>query len=116
MRRITFSVAMCLVPVLSHFDSHRAHGQSTSAPGMWQIVPSPDAAPVVSGNTLLAASARSATDVWAVGFHHNPVECTFCPAPLAMHWDGGQWSLSSTPTIPAMKAQLTAVAAIDSGN
>ena len=101
------------------FDSlsaERTHaGQDMTGEGAWQIVPSPNTEPLAAGNTLLAVDALSATDVWAVGFHYNnPDFCTFCPAPLALHWDGTQWSLVETPTIPVPKVELKSVAAMSS--
>ena len=107
-----------LVPALTSVAALLTHpaplsGQ-TSPPGTWNIVPSPNAPPEPLGNTLLAVDALSPTDAWAVGFHHNPTYCTYCPAPLAMHWDGARWSLVETPTIPIPKVQLTSVAAVSS--
>ena len=87
---------------------------SSQAEGIWNIVPSPNAPPEPLGNTLLDVAAISATDVWAIGFHHNPTYCTFCPAPLAMHWDGAQWSLVETPTIAQPKVQFNSVSAVSS--
>src|SRR5688500_3628976 len=59
----------------------------------WTVIPSPNGGSQPLGNTLLAVEAISPTDAWAVGFHHSTVYCTTCPAPLAMHWNGAQWSL-----------------------
>jgi hypothetical protein len=52
-------------------------------------------APATPGNTatLVAVSASSATDAWAVG-HTQVNKEDF--APLAMHWNGTAWSVSSS--------------------
>jgi hypothetical protein len=100
-----------------------ASAQSTRGAENWQVVPSPNAPPQAGGNTLLAVDALSPTEAWAVGFHqHNPNSCTTCPAPLAIHWNGTQWSLVSTPPLPytpafpAYIAQLNGVAAVASND
>lgn len=90
----------------------RAHARQSE--GAWHVVPSPNAPPEPLGNTLVDVVALSATDVWAVGYHHNPQYCTFCPAPLALHWDGANWSIVQTPVIAQPKVQFTSVAAVSS--
>ncbi len=100
--------------VLAAFTAFAAAGSSSAQ--SFEVVPSPNAPPEPLGNTLLDVAAISATDAWAVGFHHNPAYCTFCPAPLVMHWDGARWSIVETPTIAQPKVQLTSVSAVRSSD
>ncbi len=105
--------------VLAHLVAFAGAGttsaQTAGGGGSFEVVPSPNTGPQAAGNTLLAVDALSPTDAWAVGFHYNnPGFCTFCPAPLAIHWDGAQWSLVDTPTIPVPKVELKSVAAVSS--
>ncbi|HLI71045.1 MAG TPA: hypothetical protein VKV19_14905 [Ktedonobacteraceae bacterium] len=73
----------------------------------WQQVASPDA--VAGGkNALVAVSASSAHDVWAVGFsvpQRGAIE------PVIEHWDGTKWSVS--PGLSTLgSAQFTGVKAL----
>jgi hypothetical protein len=57
----------------------------------WVVVPSPNVG--AGNNSLAAVAARSATDVWAVGFYDDitgeiPIRKT-----LTMHWNGSAWSV-----------------------
>ena len=89
--------------------AHAAQSGGTAGPvgGSWKIVPSPDAAPEASGNTLLSTVALSPTDAWAVGARPNPTQ--YIPAPLVVHWNGTKWSIARTPPIAAPRAQLESV-------
>src|SRR5262245_58542932 len=82
--------------------------------GSWAIAPSPDAGPQPAGNTLLGIAALSPTDAWAVGTQPN--QSQYLPRPLTMHWDGGGWSIVSTPTIEVIDVRLNAVTAVNSGD
>ncbi len=107
--------------LLTHWDGQR-----------WQRVPSSDP------RSLYAISARTASDIWAVGdtiLHWDGTQWTHVPGPLGftgslygvvaiaandvwavgdqiLHWDGMAWSLSPDPR-PAEVA-LRAVAAVSS--
>lgn len=61
----------------------------------WQVQPSPNVGlrGVVYGSDLLAVTATSATDAWAVGYW-VPGTLT---APLIEHWDGTSWKVVATP-------------------
>jgi hypothetical protein len=60
----------------------------------WSVVASPNANS--TGNTLTGVSANSAMDIWAVGFQVAPgVEART----LALHFDGGKWSVVPTPNV-----------------
>ena len=61
----------------------------------WHRVPSPNPVHSGFGNALYSVSAVSATDVWAVGYYDPSgpdIEHS-----LAVHWNGGSWSVVRTP-------------------
>lgn len=62
-------------------------------------------APIVRGGTLEAVAATSASDAWAVGYIQPGGD-----QPLIEHFDGSNWSVSTTPH-PAIPSQLDAIAA-----
>jgi hypothetical protein len=68
-----------------------AHWNGTA----WTITPSPAA------GTLTGITARSASDVWAVGY-------TTGPQTLTLHWDGTTWTTVSSPNVGSA-SQLTSV-------
>jgi hypothetical protein len=70
----------------------------------WSRVPSPPFAHRY--NTLSGVSARSPTDVWAVGSYCCPGGVRYT---LALHWDGSAWSKVSTPPAPTSGPELLAV-------
>lgn len=58
----------------------------------WSQTPSPN--PGSTGNELSGVSARSATDVWAVGSYADPPRES---RTLILHWDGTSWSHVTSP-------------------
>jgi hypothetical protein len=64
----------------------------------WINVPSPGVGDTWSG--LSGVAARSATDVWAVGWQYDK---EFHQYTYAQHWDGDQWSSVTTPNPPPSK-------------
>ena len=66
-------------------------------------IPSPNV-----GNRLLAVSARTSSDAWAVGYQYATSDQ---PTTLAEHWNGTSWSVVSTPN-PTNRSILDGVAAI----
>ena len=74
----------------------------------WRHVPSPNVGQGdLANNYLFGVSARSPTDVWAVGYvSHTAGEDT-----LIEHWDGVGWSIVPTPDV-AKYNSLRAVAAV----
>ena len=68
-----------------------AHWNGTA----WTITPSPAA------GTLTGITARSASDVWAVGY-------TTRPQTLTLHWDGTTWTTVPSPNVGGA-SQLTSV-------
>lgn len=69
----------------------------------WTVVPSASA----PGATLTAVSADSPADAWAGGFTAS--------GPLAEHWNGTAWQVTTMPT-PADARELTSVFATSPGN
>lgn len=57
----------------------------------WQIVPNPLSAQPTT--KLLALTAVSPTDIWAVGYQPGGINF----APLVEHWDGSRWSVVPAP-------------------
>jgi len=61
-------------------------------------------------NELRSVVALSKNDVWAVGTYENDLTNFHQDRTLALHWDGAEWSIVSSPT-PGATGQLTAVTA-----
>jgi hypothetical protein len=60
----------------------------------WRRVPSPN--PRGPEDELIAISARSASDIWAVGDYRTGGETR----PLVLHWNGRRWKQVVTPSPP----------------
>ena len=73
---------------------------------VWSIISSPNFAP--SENTLAAISVVTAKDIWAVGTTTSASSMSGYQ-PLIEHWNGTQWSISSSP---AIAGRLFSVAAV----
>ncbi|MBO2450198.1 hypothetical protein J4573_24055 [Actinomadura barringtoniae] len=88
----------------------------------WSVVPVP-APSVPAGSTLASVtlsgvSARSATDIWAVGSFSAVMSTNVLTKSLAMHFDGTSWTVVPTPsnassTVATALNGVTAVAAND---
>jgi hypothetical protein len=76
----------------------------------WTIIPSPNASGL--NNHLVAITALSDTDIWAVGSITN--QTTFTTQTLTMHWNGSQWTIVPSPNVGAGANALNAVAALSS--
>jgi hypothetical protein len=67
----------------------------------WTIVPAPEpvapAGTTFSGSTLTAVSARSATDIWAVGNFSSAKGTASNSYTLTMHWNGSAWTILPSP-------------------
>jgi hypothetical protein len=75
------------------------------------------AAPAVlhRDESLLAVSASSATDAWAVGFTKTVGAAG--RNPLAVHWNGSSWTIVATPTLTGgAKSTLNGVVALSASN
>jgi hypothetical protein len=76
----------------------------------WTIVPSPNAVPVINGNsnTLDAISGTGPDDIWAAGWYLNNDANILTM--LFEHWDGTSWSIVPTPIVQdALVMSLTAL-------
>src|SRR5438034_800577 len=68
----------------------------------WTVVPSPNGE--LGTSRLVAVSALSSSDVWAVGSTGDDQ-----PLQLIEHWDGSTWSVSPPPVPEPWPARLAAV-------
>jgi hypothetical protein len=75
----------------------------------WSIVASPT---VASNDTLTGVAARSATDIWAVGFRQDRSGAIPINRTLTEHWNGSAWSVVASPNVGANDNLLNAVAAV----
>jgi len=72
----------------------------------WTVVPVPDPAPpagsTFTGSTLTAVSARSASDIWAVGNFTTVKGTNVSTFTVTMHWNGSAWTIlpSPNPAVP----------------
>jgi hypothetical protein len=64
----------------------------------WTRSPTPDPAGPAQTNQLDAVAARSAGDVWAVGYDNYPA------VSLVLHWNGSTWQQVSAPDIGSLDA------------
>jgi len=78
----------------------------------WTIVPHPNpvARPgtTLSGSTLTAISARSASDIWAVGSYSLASGVVSNSFTLTMHWNGSTWTIVPSPN-PATSSPVNGV-------
>jgi hypothetical protein len=72
----------------------------------WSIVSSPNVG--AGDNALQAVSARTSSDVWAVGFYRTGVGNPWLT--LIEHWNGSAWSVLSSPSPGAAENYLYGVA------
>ncbi|HXW34371.1 MAG TPA: hypothetical protein VEJ87_07305 [Acidimicrobiales bacterium] len=80
----------------------------------WAIVPSPNAVPVLNGNsnTLDAIAATGPDDIWAAGWYLNNDADLLTM--LVEHWNGTSWSLVTSPIAEdAVVTSLTAISSDD---
>lgn len=88
--------------LIEHFNGHR-----------WKQVAAQDPTGSVA-TYLLGAAATGKTDAWAVG-HSETADGVWTT--VAEHWDGSQWSLVDTPTVPnAADDYFYAVSALAANN
>lgn len=79
----------------------------------WSFVPSPNKG--TGSNQLLAVSASSSNDVWAVGNFYNTNSGTY--QTLTEHWNGSNWKVVYSPLAASSSDNyLTAVSAVASNN
>jgi|GEM_PF-2345586 len=88
-------------PVAIHWDGEDWSSVQTPVPGAYW-------------NTLSGVTAIATDDVWAVGNYSNIVSE---PArTLAMHWDGNQWTVVSTPSPGTGNNYLRGVTAVSTND
>jgi hypothetical protein len=68
----------------------------------WTRSPTPNPAGPSQTNELGAVAARTATDVWAVGYDNYPA------VSLVLHWNGSAWRQVSVPNIGSLDAVTVA--------
>src|SRR5205085_10280583 len=79
----------------------------------WTRVPSPNIGTVYDGNVLLGIDAVSSNDVWAVGYVDTDAPGTLT---LIEHWNGSQWSIVPSPSVPNTDNKLESVSAISTND
>src|SRR4030095_5358257 len=84
---------------------------STPAGGSWNIVPSPNTGS--PHNYFYGVAAIASNDVWAVGGYGN---LTTQAHQLIQHWDGQNWIVAPTPTLPTAYNELLAISALSSND
>lgn len=90
------------IPLYEHFDGTK-----------WRVIPNPD---LGDGGSVIALSARSGRDIWAVGTYrsnpNNPIDL-----PLIEHWNGSSWSmLNQSYSSTFATGGLTSVFALSANN
>jgi hypothetical protein len=66
---------------------------------------------VASNDTLTGVAARSATDIWAVGFRQDHGGAIPIDRTLTEHWNGSAWSVVPSPNVGANDNLLNGVSA-----
>jgi hypothetical protein len=67
---------------------------------------------LASNDTLTGVAARSATDIWAVGFRQDRSGAIPIGRTLTEHWNGSAWSVVASPNVGSNDNLLNAVAAV----
>lgn len=82
-----------------------------SSPCTWSIVPS--ANPGTNGNYLVATTAVSSNDVWAVG---NTASTSGPEQTLIEHWNGTAWNAVTSPNVGTGNNDFASIAAVSTSN
>ena len=92
--KLTFSAVMFFGLAFAVFQGRPAHAQTTTPGSIFKVVPTPNEN---TNSNLLASSASSPNDIWAVG-------------QSTIHFDGSKWTAFQAPFIKGMNtASLTGV-------
>lgn len=81
------------------------------ATSSWHVVSSPN---LPGSNFLHAVTSASSNDVWAVGYNQNSATNPVTVLPIAIHWNGYEWSNNTTNGY--LNSTLIGVSAISSSN
>src|SRR5450759_5140467 len=75
----------------------------------WTIVATPDTNAGTGNNILTSVAATTASDAWAVGL--SQLDPTSPRSTLTEHWDGGAWTIVTSPNVPGYSSSLFSVKA-----
>jgi hypothetical protein len=89
----------------------RQTGIFSPAGGGWNIVPSPNTGS--PHNYFYGVKAIASNDVWAVGGYGN---LTTHAQQLIQHWNGQNWTVAPTPTLPTSYNELLAITALSTND
>jgi hypothetical protein len=107
------AVASNDVGAVGYYDAGGGQGEHTLTlhwtGSAWSIVPSPNVG-LPAANRLYAVAARTGSDVWAVG------TSVAAGRPLALHWDGQGWTLTTPPLGPNTGSWLAGVTMLSATN
>ena len=74
----------------------------------WKNIKTPD--PISGEDQLMAITAVSGSDAWAVGYGQNTA--TSLNQTLILHWNGTAWATATSPHVASLGTELTGVTAI----
>ena len=97
-----------------HLALKRVESQNTPfspGGGGWNVVPSPNTGH--PHNYFYGVAAIASNDVWAVGGYGN---LTTQAQQLIQHWDGQNWTVAPTATLPTTYNELLAVSAVSAND
>ncbi len=103
-----WAVGFTITSDFAHYDTLILHWDGLA----WSIVPSPNTSDPY--NTLTGISAIGPDDIWAVGYSGLPNSAGGSQA-LALHWDGGSWTIVPTAQ-PSTGNYLLGVVALSNAN
>ena len=103
-----WAVGFTITSDFAHYDTLILHWDGLA----WSIVPSPNTSHPC--NTLTGIFAVGPNDIWAVGYSGLPDSAGGSQA-LALHWDGGSWTVVSTAQ-PSTGNYLLGVVALSNAN
>ncbi len=77
----------------------------------WSVVNTPHVG--AGSNVLVALSAISSNDVWALGSYYTDY---LQWNTMVLHWDGAQWSVVTSPNVARVNNQIQSVAAVSAND
>jgi hypothetical protein len=91
--------------------AERQSALSNPVGGGWNVVPSPNTGS--PHNYFYGVAAIASNDVWAVGGYGN---LTTHSQQLIQHWNGQNWAIATTPTLPTTYNELLAISAVSNND